>query len=215
MAKIAGATILAGEVEIPDIGAWVAHVRTTTDAVLPVGSRVSVELADLALSGTILRGSATDGSAAYLVVGGAGKWGSRSLPARSYRNDAGVKMSTVITDLGRESGETIVAGYTDRTLGPAWTRAAGVGAAALRALAPWWLDAVGKTHIGSRETGDLTLADVHKVGRNDARGLLEIQTPTIAAIVPRLRFDARWIRGVLHVVSGASITTRLRMEASP
>src|SRR6478752_1834616 len=76
-----------------------------TDPVTLSG-QVTVTLADLTLACTIMSGGTSDDRTSYRLVCGKGGIG-KSIPAESYSDDAGVKVSTLLADVAKLSGETI------------------------------------------------------------------------------------------------------------
>jgi hypothetical protein len=173
-------------VQVPAWGAW----WVDADLVEPqaLAGRVTVTLADLTLSGTIVSGGVAEGRASYRIVAGAGGWG-RTLGAKAYTSDALVKISTVIGDAAREAGETLGALPTTR-MGPHYARTAGIASATLNSLAPraWYVDFAGVTQLGARAatayTGDGTRTKIDPAGR-----IVEVATETLAALVPGVQVD--------------------------
>src|SRR5580693_7743224 len=103
--------ILAATLIFPMAGVWHADVEVGNGEALAnvIGQpmQASLSLMDLSLTGTILpKGGAYDGRGWFRVIGGANGWGT-AVAAKGYRSAAGVKASTVLTDVARDCGETI------------------------------------------------------------------------------------------------------------
>lgn len=134
-------------------GVWTCGVTPAESPPLVAGARATVVLGDLSLTGTLRPGGSFGGTDTWNVIAGAGKWDT-TLPASDpYRDDSGVKLSTVLDDLRREVGEIgMVLDIPDRSLGYAWTRPAGLASDTLRALVgdAWYVAPDGITHVGDR-----------------------------------------------------------------
>lgn len=173
-------------VQVPAWGAWWADADLVEPEAL--SGRVTLTLADVTLSGTIVSGGPYEGRASYRVVGGAGGWG-RALNAKPYHNDAGVKVSNVISDAAREAGETLGTLPTTRR-GPHYARTAGPASRVLNEVAPraWYVDFAGVTQFGARATVAYT-GDGVRTRIDAASRVVEIATDEIAALVPGVTID--------------------------
>jgi hypothetical protein len=94
----------------------------------------------------------------------------------------------VATDLGTDTGETIEILFgTDRQLGYAWTRPAGVASMAAYDLgAPWWVGTDGITRFGARpvvERADLQVG-VLRYEPAHRFGIFTTPEDTLSAFVP-------------------------------
>ena len=113
----------------------------------------TLTLDDLTLAVTVVTGGVINTRQRYRVVAGAGGWG-KVLPARSYANDAGVRLADVIRDAAAACGETI--GTIDPTInpivGPAFVRPLGPASRVLELLVPqnYYVDEKGLTNLGRR-----------------------------------------------------------------
>ena len=139
--------------KLPRWGIWTARAKLAADTTLADGAAITLVLGDLTLTGVKRSGGVFQSSAEYFLVGGADGW-SKPVKKRSYRTDAGVKLSQVAIDLGKDAGERVVLTEgTDRSLGYAWPRPAGTASAALDALrARWWVAPDGTTYLGARSS---------------------------------------------------------------
>jgi hypothetical protein len=147
-----------------------------------------LKLADKLLTGTIVAGGVAEGKASYRVVAGAGGWG-RMIPRKPYRNDAGMKISNLISDVARTVGETVADVPTAR-VGSHYARAEGPASAVLNQLAPrgWRVDFDGVTRFGLRSstayTGDGTRTRIVP----DA-AFVEVAADEIGDLLPGVTID--------------------------
>lgn len=204
IATLAGHRATHARTHLPAWGVWWCEVSIDEEAVLT--GRVPVALADLALSGTIMSGGpGPKGRASFRIAAGAGAWG-KTIPARSYANDAGVKAATVLVDAATACGETIdPATLPDARLGPAFTRDAGPAARVLEQIFPsgWYVGEDGVTRIGKRPTKALaTPADVASVDR--AQGVVSLAAEAIASIVPGVVVEGVEAVDVMHELAPAT-----------
>lgn len=154
-----GVAALGGErvsyvcLHVSNVGPWWAECDFE-DAPAFAGKQ-TLQIGDRSFVGTIdPRFDGTFGSRrrCRLVAGGGG-WG-KSVAAKDYHNDAGVKARAVADDAAREVGETIgtFAPGADR-VGVDYSREAREAATALEDAAggvPWWVDYSGVTHVAAR-----------------------------------------------------------------
>jgi hypothetical protein len=167
-------------------GAWWCDADLTEEETL--SGRVTIQLADITAQGTIVSGGAIHGTASYRIVGGAGGW-AKALPRKGYSDDAGIRVSKLISDAAAECGESVSSLPTDR-LGPHFSRVAGMGSRLLNLLAPesWYVGLDGVTTFGARPVteykGDGARTRVDKGAR-----VIEIATEEIAALVPGVTVD--------------------------
>jgi len=110
-ATLAGLDVLVADVQIPPSGAWFATCSLNASA-LPALGGASLTIGDLVLVGAIIRADWDDhpggGRVVATVRGGAG-WRLPVKRAGSYSASGGVKLSTVIADLARMTGEPCAA----------------------------------------------------------------------------------------------------------
>ncbi len=196
-----GLRVTSARVNIPAWGLWYAEAHLDGEHTL-TGS-VTLKIADLTLVGTVLSGGPRLGRSSYRIVAGGGGWG-RALPKKSYANDAGVKVSTVVGDAAREVGETVDTISSSLRVGSSFERIEGDPASrVLQAVADqaWYVDEAGVTHLGARAAGAL----VGKVTRLEpvdlSRGKVVLAAESIATILPGVVVDGLAAVDVLHEVS--------------
>lgn len=186
------------------LSAWgIGWAEAVLDAEVPLSGRVVLTLADLTFVGTIVSGGpGPTGRSAYTVAGGSGAWG-KSIPRRSYANDAGVKAATVLADAASACGEPLAADSLPATrLGLSWARDEGPAARTLEIIAPagWYVGEDGITRIGKRAPKALGLsASVTSIDR--ARGVVTVAADSIASIVPGAIIEGLEAVDVLHEIS--------------
>jgi hypothetical protein len=200
-ATLNGNRVTDARLAIPAWGASYADV--TVDGSVQLSGAVTLVVADLTVQCTVLSGGpAGDASRSYFrVVAGAGGWG-KSIPKRSYANDAGVKLTTVLGDAAGEVGETIDTTTVDPTarLGPYWTRPAGPACRLLEVFSPnaWYIGEDGKTRLGARPATKLAAQAARTSELDLARGTLTLASPTISGILPGLVVDGLTVVDVEH-----------------
>jgi len=200
-ATLAGNRVTSARTYHPAWGCW--HGEVSIDGEVALSGSVEMVIADLTLRGTVLSGGAAKGRSHFRLVGGAGGWG-RTLPRRSYANDAQVKVATVLGDAATAAGETIEASSlpSSAKVGPAWVRPEGPAARLLELLAPaaWYVGEDGITRLGKRSGGVLPAGVTHgEVDR--ARGTVTLAAESIATILPGLVVDGLTAVDVLHEVT--------------
>jgi hypothetical protein len=209
MSTLAGHRVTKARVHVPAWGVWYAEASLDEEAAL--SGRVSLVVADLTLSGTILSGGpGPKGRSSFRIAGGAGGWG-RTVPARSYANDAGVKAATVLVDAATASGETIDPATLPSTrLGPAWAREIGPAARVLEQIFPagWYVGEDGTTRIGKRPSAALkTPAVVSSVDL--ARGTVALAAESIASILPGVVVEGITAVDVVHELAPGALRSTL------
>jgi len=186
--RLNGETAARLRVQVPAWGAWWADVDLVSPVELDVGASASLDVADVALTGTVVSGGVAYNRAAYRVVGGAGGWG-RVVAAAPYRDDGGVKVATVLSDAAAAAGETL-AGVPTTRVGPHYARSNAVASRVLNELAPrgWYVDFDGVTQIGQRaET--VYDSDATRVRVDRRVGVVELATQTLDGLVPGVIVD--------------------------
>jgi hypothetical protein len=139
---------------VPPIGPWYADVDLIDDTAL--SGRVTLEVGGLSLSGTVdARHDGTQGVARRTrVVAGGGSWG-RTVAAKHYHNDAGVRALLVAQDAAREAGEELGTFSVTGSVGVDYVRSSGAASLALVDVigsTPWWVDFAGLTQVTERTT---------------------------------------------------------------
>jgi hypothetical protein len=173
---------------VPAWGRPWADVQLAQPTEFAAGARVTLTIADVAISCAVVSGGAFEGHAAYRLVAGAGGW-SKTIARKGYVNDAGVRASNVLSDAAAACGETITDLPTTR-LGPHYARAEGLASDVLNVLAPrnWYVDFAGVTHVGKRAAaayaGTAPRVHVDTVGQ-----IVELATETLVGLVPGVVVD--------------------------
>jgi len=153
---------------MPRYGNWRARVQLQDEDALPTTpGGVTLVVAGLTLTGTVLEQGERSGQRGAEVVGGMGGW-SRPVPPLPHGLTAnGVKLSTYVQALALAAGERMAfgSGVVDRPLGVVVARLGQQGAAELltevcaspsgAVVIPWWVDIDGTTRLGAR-TGAAT-----------------------------------------------------------
>ena len=156
-ATLNGKIITALCLTLPAWGVWTAEADVA-DAGIETGAATLV-LGDLTLKGTIVptRAGSYASKGKYRIVGGAGGW-AKKLPAKGYRNDAGVKISLLLKDAAQAAGEQLPATLPAGTVGTTFARAAGPGSILLNWVAEkaWFVDENGVTQLAPRATSVVT-----------------------------------------------------------
>jgi hypothetical protein len=182
-ATLEGHSLQRACVTVPKWGLWWADAHLVEPETL--SGAVALKLADKELNGTIIAGGVAEGKASYRIVGGAGGWGKAiSQPKKPYRNDAGMKISSVIGDAARIVGETVEDVPTTR-VGQHYAMVNGTASDVLNLLTPrsWRVDFDGVTRFGERETvvyeGEGTVTRIVPDG-----SIFEIATDEIGDLLP-------------------------------
>lgn len=193
---------------IPKWGCWYADA--TLDGDVAIAGAATLKIADLSLTGTILSGGSAKGRSYFRLVAGKGGWG-KTIKRRSYSTDAGVKISTVLTDAAADAGETLDASTLPTgTLGPAWVRPEGPASAMLQLLAPqnWYVGEDGITRIGRRPktqlAGTVTKGVVDRAART-----VTLAAESIATILPGVVVEDLEAVDVLHELSAKELRSTL------
>jgi len=202
-ATLAGRRATRARSALPAWGVWWGDAWLDEEAEL--SGRVVLAVADLKLSGTIMSGGpGPAGRSSFRVAAGAGSWG-RTIPAKSYANDAGVKTSTVLADAATACGETIdpsTLPNAETKLGPSWVREEGPAARVLEQVVPagWYVGEDGITRIGKRPA--VALAAPATIGTVDrARRIVSVAAEQIATLVPGIVVAGIEAVDVMHEVA--------------
>jgi len=191
--SVAGKRATDATIRVPQVGAWIADVPLDGDDI--VTGKVTLKVGAVAFVGTIDEkfSGAYDRPAkqrALRIVGAAG-W-SKVIGAQHWHNDAGVKLSQVLTSSAAAAGETIDVA-TDTRLGADYVRRSGPASATLRDLAPaWYVRRDGTTSTGPRlapTPGKFELLNFDP-GQNVAEiGTLEVDAVDVGAVLRDSRFE--------------------------
>jgi len=186
-AAVEGQIINRARVQVPAWGAWWADIDIPTDITLT--GQVTITLADLSLVGTVVSGGSFEGRSAYHLVGGAGGWG-KTVDAKSYANDLGVSITTIMNDIQSASGETVEGVTAGSRVGPHFVRTKGPASRVLHDLTPqaWYVDFAGVTQLGSRATS-VYEGTRPRTRVDSAAQVIDIATDELATLVPGVTID--------------------------
>lgn len=181
---------------IPLYGTWSADVVLAESTMITTA--ITLVVGDLSLVGSVYRQANFAGSRSARLIGGAGGW-RKTIPAKPYRNPAGIRASMVIGDAAREVGESVTLD-ADRVIGIAYPRESAPASRVLRTLAGalWWVDPSGMTHIGARPTGAIS-SDFTVIHWSGKTGSFEIATENYADWMPGKTFTAPTVSGTQTV----------------
>jgi hypothetical protein len=198
--KLNDRRVTRARVTLPDWGCWYAEAEIDEEA--EISGLVTLAIADLTLKGTILSGGPKLGNSVYRIVGGYGGWG-RTLKRFQYANDAGVKVSKVLTDVAQAAGERLGTVSTTQRLGSHWARPEGPGRDVLELVAPqgWYVDEAGVTQIGRRAARTLPAGVTRIAPLDKARGKIVLASESIASILPGVVVDGMTAIDVIHEVT--------------
>jgi len=205
---INGTTVTRAHLQIPAWGVW--WLDAELDREITITGAATIAFADLTLTGTVLSGGPFRGSSRYRIAGGAGRWG-RELPRKSYINDAGVRLATVLKDAAAEAGEQIdAASIPVQSLGSHYVREAGPASLLLQqhAMRNWYVGEDGITRIGQRATaaytgtGTRTMVDA-------AHGRVDIAADEIAKLLPGITVDGVTAIDVAHDYADRKLRTTI------
>jgi hypothetical protein len=129
-----------------------AFADVTLDAVVRFATpAVTLVLAGLTVTASVLRSGEFTGATEARIVAGHGGW-SQEIPERFYQNPFGLKLSPILTDAANAVGESLIID-TDRTVGQFYVRERAVAARTLNQLTDgWWVQNDGVTRVGLRPT---------------------------------------------------------------
>ncbi len=195
---INGERVVTCSVTLPRYGAWTADVTLAATATLD--DAVTLRAGDLSLSGTVVRKASFAGSRSARIVGGRAGW-RKVLPARGYSHIAGVKLSSVLSDIARESGEAITVDV-DRVLGSHYAREEAKAERVLRLLldGKWWIAPDGTTRTAPRAKTPIS-SPFTVIAHSGGRGEFEIATESIASWQPGCTFSAPTVQETQEISS--------------
>lgn len=214
--ELNGHPVKKARLTISTVGNWSADVvldRVTTDITFAPGSAV-LQFVDQAWVGTVHRMGALVGTASFRLSGGFGGWGNE-LPPEGYNNPAGVKLSSVLGDAARLTGEQINVA-TDASLGSHYARIAGPASQLLDILIPaWWMRPDGVTTSEARRIDAITSPfDIIPEGSSLFLGRIHVATEQPSDWTPDRVFSApvlsqRTIGGVEHRLDAGKLRTEV------
>ena len=202
-----GHTVTHAQVWIPAHGLPWAEVSLAVEAEL--SGAVTLTIADASWSMAVVSGGPDVGRSHYRLVGGAGGWG-RAVAAKPYTNDAGVKLSSVLTDAASEAGEAFATVPPTTKIGPHFAREAAPAARVLEQLVPgaWYVGADGLTYLGARAAS--TLSTPYAAGPVDlARNSATLAAEEIEGIVPGLVVEGLTVVDVLHELTPGALRSHV------
>ncbi len=209
VSTLAGHRVTHARVNIPAWGCWYADA--SIDGQVTLSGVIELKIADLTLSGAVISGGPEKGRSSFRIVGGTGGWG-LTIPAKSYTNDAGVKLSNVINDAAEAADEVIDTSTlpTDR-VGPAWVRQSGPACRVLELLAPsaWYVGEDGITRLGARPTTTFKGVATRTSQVDLARGTVTLAAESIATLRPGIVVDGLEAVDVEHEVTPKGLRTTI------
>lgn len=175
-------------------GAWWVDADIVDPEEFAKGSAATVTIGGSTLSGAVVSGGAHAGRASYHIVGGRGRWGA-VIPRKPYRDDAGIKISKLLTDAAREAGETLGPLPTTR-IGQHYARREGPASRLLGLLTPtkeggapeWFIDYAGVTQIGKRPTTTYA-GDAARVRVDKKIGVIDLAVESLEGLLPGVIVD--------------------------
>jgi hypothetical protein len=203
---LGGVAVTKARLQIPAWGLPFADVELAQPTTLT--GRVSLVLRDLTWTGTVLDGGTNHARSRYRIVGGNGGWG-KTVAAKSYANDAGVKRSTILTDVAAACGETMGTIPTG-TVGAAFVRAEGPAVAVLDAVSDgeWYVDEAGVTQLGARAASTYA-GSAPRIDADPAQSWIELAADAIATLLPGVTVDGVEAVHVEHCLERSKLRTTL------
>lgn len=186
-------------------GLWTADIETASMDPITVPSSVTVQLADVTFTGTVVDGGVYQTRSWYRVVAGAAGLRKTSTP-HSYRGAAGVMLSEVVGDVARDANEQLGT-FADRSIGAAFSRPVGATyARTLDLVSPraWYVDEKGVLQIGTRPVQMWTTQHREIVSRPD-RGWVLVSSESIAGLVPGAQLENITAGTVRHTLTPESL----------
>lgn len=197
----------------PTWGLWWADVDSP-DPVEVSGSAV-LTIGTTAFSGTVVAGGVFDGRASYRLVAGAGGV-NKPLPKKSYINDAGVALASVLNDAARAAGETL-ADLPSTRLGPHYVRQEGESLGDLlqrHCAGSWYADLDGTIRIGKRAATTYS-GDAPRVRVDPRRAVVDLAVDSLYGLAPGVQIDGSAPASDLQVDLTTDRLTVRAYSASP
>lgn len=205
-ATAGGERMMRATITLPRWGVWSADVQVASGQML--SGSVDIELAGITLTGTVVDGDVYRETGWYRILGGAAGWRS-SIPKQAYRNEAGVKLSTVLTDAAQACGESL--GTVPSTqIGPAFVRPEGEAARVLELLSPedWYVDEAGDTQLGHRAAAEWT-ADYTLIRKAPGNRLVTVAAEDVSALLPGAELEGIEAATVRHELTPAGLRSHV------
>lgn len=207
-----GARANHARLRVPFAGRWYADVYLD-GAEAPAGA-ATLQVGEVTFAGTIApeHSGAFVGAVAVRLIGGANGWG-KTVAARSYHNDIGVKRADVVAALANDIGEKLDAAGDAERIHVDFTRLSGPAWLVLEHLlgaTPWRVDFDGTTRYGARPAatlaGDAELLDVDSRQKLMTFSAPDPSSVPIGAVVSDKRLPAPLTVRELDIEIGASGT---------
>lgn len=205
--ELVGIRATAANAWFPRTGLWVVDFQFEGPEAAALRGKVNGSLLGSSLRGEIdpLFTGTFRTRGRVRLVGGAG-W-HKSLPARSYHNDAGVKASYVASTTATECGEE-VDGTINGRLNSDYVRSAGTARRALDALFSLWrVDLDGRTRTGDRAQVEVSTGaafDVLDYSPEQRQVKLALDTLILPGSVIRDRLDKPFlVRAIELEIAGS------------
>lgn len=199
-ATLNGVRCTSARVTLSAWGRWYADAHLDGEHALT--GKVTLQIADLTLVGTVLSGGASLGRSSYRIVAGAGGWG-KAVAAKSYADDAGPKVATIVGDAAREVGESMADVSPSLRMAANFARSDGPASLVLEQVAPrgWYVDEAGVTHLGARKGGPIVGKTSEVSPIDKARQRVTIAAESIASVLPGCVYQSITAVDVVHEVS--------------
>ena len=208
-----GLPVIRATVSMPLHGAWVACVRTDTET--EIVGRATLAISGVEFRGTVGRGSTSQGTGYWSIVGGA-----HGLPnlvgPKFYSN---VPASIPIRDLLSETGETLSTLTVAATIAPfwqKWVREASSATIALTAMldalsASWRILADGTVLVVGSEAWSTVSTSGAIKDEDPSFQRIEVWTDT-PSLVPGVIWQGRRLSYVVHRISESKSLTEAWYE---
>lgn len=202
IASLSNRLVIEAKSTIPAWGA--SYHEVTLDGEHTLSGKVELVIADLRVQCTVLSGGPSLGRSFYRLVAGSGGLG-KTIASKSYANDAGVKLLTVLSDAMSAAGETLDTSSVDAQtrLGSSWVRVEDLACRTLELVSPqaWYVGEDGKVRIGRRAAKTLSITAPRTSQLDKARGMLTLASESIASILPGSIVDGLEALDVEHEFS--------------
>jgi len=211
MNTISGHRITSARLTMPAWRCWYADVHV--DGEVALTGRTEIVIADLTLQGAVLSGGPANGRSRFRTVAGAGGWG-KPLKSKSYANDSGVKVSTVMQDAATSVGESfdLSTAPASMRVGPAFVRIDEEPASSVPELvAPsnWFVGNDGITRIGKRPSTPFAGQATMIQPPDRATKTVTLASESIASLVPGVVVDGIEAVDVEHELTEDALRTTI------